>query len=333
MNAIIRTSGLTKHYGRVHALDGLDLQVDEGQVHGFLGPNGAGKSTTIRILLGLARKTGGTAEVFGQDPWTSAVAVHRRLAYVPGDVSIWPNLSGGEAIDLLARLRGADTRHDAYRAERARLEEAFQFDPRKKGRAYSKGNRQKVALIAAFAVPAELYIFDEPTSGLDPLMEVMFRREVARVKAAGATVLLSSHIMSEVEQLCDRVSIIRAGRIVETGSLADLRHLTRTEVSFAAADPSALDGIPGAHDGTAEDGRARFTVDSDQVALALPVLAERQVEGLRIEPPSLEELFLRHYGDDLAALEGAGTAAGRDDDGTATPGTRAARRAHEKAAR
>ena len=181
-------------------------------------------------------------------------------------------------------------------------------------------------------MPAELYVFDEPTSGLDPLMEVMFRREVARVKAAGATVLLSSHIMSEVEQLCDRVSIIRAGRIVETGSLADLRHLTRTEVSFAAAGPSALDGIPGAHDGTVEDGRARFTVDSDQVSLLLPALAERQVEGLRIEPPSLEELFLRHYGDDLAALEGAGSSSGRDD-GPAAPGTRAARRAHEKAAR
>ncbi|WP_424937179.1 MULTISPECIES: ATP-binding cassette domain-containing protein [Bacteria] len=333
MNAIIRTSGLTKHYGRVHALDGLDLQVDEGQVHGFLGPNGAGKSTTIRILLGLARKTGGTAEVFGEDPWTAAVAVHRRLAYVPGDVSIWPNLSGGEAIDLLARLRDADTRHGAYRAERSRLEEAFQFDPRKKGRAYSKGNRQKVALIAAFAVPAELYIFDEPTSGLDPLMEVMFRREVARVKAAGATVLLSSHIMSEVEQLCDRVSIIRAGTIVEAGSLADLRHLTRTEVSFAAAGPSALDGIPGAHDGAIEDGRARFTVDSDQVPLVLPALAARQVEGLRIEPPSLEELFLRHYGDDLAVLEGVGSTAGRDDDGPSVPGTRAARRAHERTAR
>lgn len=323
MNTIIRTDGLTKHYGRVHALDGLDLTVDEGQVHGFLGPNGAGKSTTIRILLGLARKTGGTATVFGEDPWTASTGIHRRLAYVPGDVSIWPNLSGGEAIDLLARLRGADTRHAAYRTERARLEEAFQFDPCKKGRAYSKGNRQKVALIAAFAVLAELYVFDEPTSGLDPLMEVMFRREVARVKAAGATVLLSSHIMSEVEQLCDRVSIIRAGRIVESGSLAELRHLTRTEISFAATDTSALDGIPEAHDGTVEDGRARFTIDSDRVAGILPVLAQHAVEGLRIEPPSLEELFLRHYGDDLAALEG----------GPAAPTTRADRRAQTGAAR
>ena len=324
MNTIIRTDGLTKHYGRVHALDGLDLGVDEGQVHGFLGPNGAGKSTTIRILLGLARKTGGTATVFGEDPWTASVGIHRRVAYVPGDVSVWPNLSGGEAIDFLARLRGASTKDPGYRAERERLMTAFQFDPRKKGRAYSKGNRQKVALIAAFAVPAELYILDEPTSGLDPLMEVVFRDEVQRLRRGGATVLLSSHILSEVEQLCDRVSIIRAGRIVESGTLAELRHLTRTEVSFEAADESALAGIPGAHDGTIDDGRARFTVDSDAVPAVLPVLAQRAVTGLRIEPPSLEELFLRHYGDDLAALRAA------EEDSSPHSGTRASRRAAVK---
>lgn len=306
MTLVIRTAALTKHYGRVHALDGLDLEVGEGQVHGFLGPNGAGKSTTIRVLLGLARKTGGEASVFGGDPWRDAVSLHRRIASVPGDVSVWPNLSGGEAIDLLARLRGA-SRHDAaYRAERERLCEAFQFDPRKKGRAYSKGNRQKVALIAAFAVPADLYILDEPTSGLDPLMEVMFRREIARVKEAGATVLLSSHILSEVEQLCDRVSIIRAGKVVESGTLAQLRHLTRTEISFEGTDASAAAGIAGAHDVTAEEGRVRFTVDSDAVAGTLPGLAARGVAGLRVAPPSLEELFLRHYGDDLAAMEGNG---------------------------
>lgn len=306
MTTAIRTSGLTKHYGRVHALDGLDLEVEEGQVHGFLGPNGAGKSTTIRVLLGLARKTGGEASVFGADPWRDAVALHRRIAYVPGDVSVWPNLSGGEAIDLMARLRGARRNDPAYRAEKDRLSEAFQFDPRKKGRAYSKGNRQKVALIAAFAVPAELYILDEPTSGLDPLMDVMFRREIARVREAGATVLLSSHILSEVEQLCDRVSIIRAGRVVESGTLADLRHLTRTEISFEGTDAAAAAAIPGAHDVATDDGRVRFTVDSDAVAGALPELARRNVAGLRVAPPSLEELFLRHYGDDLAALEGAG---------------------------
>jgi ABC-2 type transport system ATP-binding protein len=306
MSTVIRTSGLTKHYGRVHALDGLDLTVDEGQIHGFLGPNGAGKSTTIRVLLGLARKTAGEASVFGQDPWRDAVPLHRRIAYVPGDVSVWPNLSGGEAIDLMARLRGA-ARHDkAYVAQKERLSEAFQFDPRKKGRAYSKGNRQKVALIAAFAVPADLYILDEPTSGLDPLMEVMFRHEIARVRAAGATVLLSSHILSEVEQLCDRVSIIRAGRIAEAGTLAELRHLTRTEVSFHGTDAAAATGIPGAHDVVVEDGRVAFTIDSDAVASALPALAARGAAGLRIAPASLEELFLRHYGDELADMNGDG---------------------------
>ena len=301
MTTVIRTSGLHKHYGRVRALDGLDLEVSSGQIHGFLGPNGAGKSTTIRVLLGLARATSGEARVFDRDPWRDAVALHRRIAYVPGDVSVWPNLSGGEAIDFLARLRGASRRDAVYRAEKQRLLEAFQFDPRKKGRAYSKGNRQKIALIAALAVPADLYVLDEPTSGLDPLMDVVFRREVARVRDAGATVLLSSHILSEVEQLCDRVSIIRAGRIVESGTLADLRHLTRTEVSFEAADSTALDGIVGAHDPAFEAGRARFTVDSDAVASVLPELARRRVAGLRVQPPTLEELFLRHYGEDVAA--------------------------------
>ncbi|WP_347346548.1 ABC transporter ATP-binding protein [Microbacterium sp.] len=299
MSDVIHTRGLRKRYGRTRALDGLDLSVEAGRIHGFLGPNGAGKTTTIRILLGLARKTSGEATVFGRDPWRDAVALHRRLAYVPGDVSVWPNLSGGEAIDLLARLRGARTGDAAYRAERERLMAAFQFDPRTKGRAYSKGNRQKVALIAALAVPAELYVLDEPTSGLDPLMEVVFRGEVERLRVAGATVLLSSHILSEVELLCDRVSIIRAGRIVESGTLAELRHLTRTEVSFEAADATALDGLADAHDASFGDGRARFTVDSDAVASVLPVLASRDVRGLRIEPPSLEELFLRHYGDEL----------------------------------
>ena len=303
MNTAIETSGLTKHYGRTLALDGLDLAVREGEVLGFLGPNGAGKTTTIRILLGLARRTGGKAAVFGRDPWRDAVALHRRIAYVPGDVSVWPNLSGGEAIDFLARLRGASPKDAAYRARRESLLAAFQLDPRKKGRTYSKGNRQKVALVAAFAVPADLYILDEPTSGLDPLMEVVFRDEVARLRADGATVLLSSHILEQVEVLCDRVSIIRAGRVVESGTMAELRHLTRTEVSFDAKDASALNDLTGTHDGSFADGRVRFTVDSAAVASVLPQLAARAVEGLRIEPPSLEELFLRHYGDNLSALE------------------------------
>ena len=306
MDAVIRTVGLRKSYGRTNALDGLDLEVTAGEIHGFLGPNGAGKSTTIRILLGLARATGGTATVFGDDPWRDAARLHRRIAYVPGDVNLWPGLSGGEAIDLLARLRG-DGRSVAYRDERARLLEAFDLDPRKKGRSYSKGNRQKVALVAAFSVPADLLVLDEPTSGLDPLMEVVFRQEVARVRDAGATVLLSSHILSEVELLCDRVSIVRAGRIVDTGSLAEMRHLTRTEVSFAAsarATSAAAATVPGAEGVREDEGRISLTLASDAVAVALPRLAELGVEGLRVAPPSLEELFLRHYGASDAPGEG-----------------------------
>ncbi|WP_394252697.1 ABC transporter ATP-binding protein [Arthrobacter pityocampae] len=306
MVSVIAVRGLAKHFGRVHALDGLDLDVGEGQIHGFLGPNGSGKSTTTRVLLGLARATSGTVEVFGVDPWREAAALHRRIAYVPGDVSAWPNLSGGETIDFVARLRGVHRHERAYRLERERLMEAFLFDPHKKGRAYSKGNRQKLALIAAFAVPAELYILDEPTSGLDPLMAMVFQHEIARVRDGGATVLLSSHILSEVEQLCDVVSIVRAGKVVESGTLTDLRHLTRTEVSFAASDVSSLASVPDAHDLRVEHGRARFTVDSDRVSSVLPALTALRVEGLRIEPPSLEELFLRHYGDDVAVVDHGG---------------------------
>lgn len=299
MEPAIRTTGLVKRYGGTRALDGLDLTVARGETHGFLGPNGAGKSTTLRILLGLARASGGEVTILGEAPWRDAVRLHRRIAAVPGDVNVWPNLSGGESIDLLARLRG-DGRGERYRQERSRLMDAFQFDPRKKGRAYSKGNRQKVALIAAFSVPAELYVLDEPTSGLDPLMEIVFQHELERVRAQGATVLLSSHILSEVEQLCDRVSIIRAGRVVETGSLADLRHLTRSEVSFEGTATDAA-GLPGVHDVTAGETRVRMTVDSDDVGRLLPELARRRVAALRIAPPSLEELFLRHYGDAPAA--------------------------------
>lgn len=307
MDTVIDVSGLEKRFGRVRALDGLDLTVDSGAVHGFLGPNGAGKSTTIRVLLGLARADGGSAVLFGRDPWKDAVELHRRIAYVPGDVSLWPNLSGGEAIDLLARLRGGTADRVAYAARKKRLLEVFQLDPTKKGRAYSKGNRQKVALVAAFATPADLYILDEPTSGLDPLMEAVFDSEIRRVAAEGATVLLSSHILSEVEQLCDRVTIIRAGRTVETGTLDELRHLTRTEVSFRAEGMSqdALAQLPGAHDLLIQDGRVRFTADSDGLSALLGSLARLDVHGLTVAPPSLEELFLRHYGDDPAASEPA----------------------------
>ncbi|MGO4537047.1 ATP-binding cassette domain-containing protein [Leifsonia sp. 2MCAF36] len=302
MNTVIDVFGLEKRFGRVRALDGLDLTVAEGTVHGFLGPNGAGKSTTIRVLLGLARSDGGRAALFGRDPWKDAVELHGRIAYVPGDVSLWPNLSGGEAIDLLGRLRGGTADRELYADRKKRLLEVFQLDPTKKGRAYSKGNRQKVALVAAFATPADLYILDEPTSGLDPLMEAVFDSEIRRVAAEGATVLLSSHILSEVEQLCDRVTIIRSGRTVETGTLDELRHLTRTEVSFRSEglNRGALEHLPGAHDFREQDGRVRFTADSDALSALLAGLARLDVRGLTVAPPSLEELFLRHYGDEPA---------------------------------
>jgi ABC-2 type transport system ATP-binding protein len=309
---VIETRGLTKHFGRVRALDGLDLSVGRGEVHGFLGPNGAGKSTTIRVLLGLARATAGEARVFGRDPWREASALHRRIATIPGDVALWPNLSGGETIDLLVRLRGGDATSAAYRSRRAELIDAFQFDPTKRARSYSKGNRQKVALIAAFAHPAELYVFDEPTSGLDPLMESVFTRQVGRVAADGGTVLLSSHILSEVEKLCTRISIVRAGRVVESGTLTELRHLTRTSFSFERAGAGGamltdaqLAGIPGVHDLALAEGRVSFTVDSDAVAGVLPALGALGVQGLQVAPPSLEELFLRHYGDVVPPAEAA----------------------------
>jgi ABC-2 type transport system ATP-binding protein len=311
MNTVIQTRGLEKRFGRVRALNGLDLSVEAGEVHGFLGPNGAGKSTTIRVLLGLIRSSGGSATLFDRDPWRDAVGLHRRIAYVPGDVSLWSNLSGGESIDLITRLRGGETDKRAYAARRTHLVEAFQFDPSKKGRTYSKGNRQKVALIAALATPADLYILDEPTSGLDPLMEAVFRREIATLLGDGATVLLSSHILSEVEHLCDRVSIIRAGRTVESGTLAELRHLTRTEISFAGEglDPTAFQSIPGAHDLAVDGARVRFTADSDAMPEVLKALAALRATGVTVNPPSLEELFMRHYHEDVeeparSSLEG-----------------------------
>ena len=305
MTTVISTRGLEKRFGRTIALDGLDFSVEPGEIHGFLGPNGAGKTTTIRILLGLARSSGGEATLFGREPWTEAAELHKRVAYVPGDVSIWPNFTGGESIDLLTRLRGGMTDKAAYRERKEHLLDVFQLDPRKKGRAYSKGNRQKVALVAAFATPAELYVLDEPTSGLDPLMEQVFNREIDRVARHGATVLLSSHILSEVEALCDRVTIIRAGKTVESGTLAELRHLTRTEIAFVhdPAKEAAVAALPDIHDLVIDEGRVRFTVDSDRVSEFLPDLGRLGVQGLTVAPPSLEDLFLRHYGDELAPVE------------------------------
>lgn len=300
MNTAISASGLVKTFGRTRALDELDLTVPAGEVHGFLGPNGAGKSTAIRVLLGLLRADGGRCELLGGDPWRDATDLHRRLAYVPGDVTLWPNLSGGEVIDLLGRLRGGiDQRR------RAELLERFELDPRKKGRAYSKGNRQKVALVTAFASDTELLILDEPTSGLDPLMEEVFQECVKEEKRAGRTVLLSSHILSEVEALCDRVTIIRKGRTVESGTLSELRHLTRTSIRAELARPAeGLANLPGVHDLEADGGRVKFEVDSVRLDEALEHLIKAGVLSLVSQPPTLEELFLRHYEDDLKA-EGA----------------------------
>ncbi len=292
----ISVSGLVKSFGHVRALDGLDLSVATGEVHGFLGPNGAGKSTTIRVLLGLLRANGGDVRLLGGDPWTDAVSLHRRLAYVPGDVNLWPNLSGGEAIDLLGRLRGG---LDPVR--RADLLERFELDPTKKGRTYSKGNRQKVALIAGLASDVELLLLDEPTSGLDPLKETVFRECIQEVRQEGRTVLLSSHILAEVEALCDRVSIIRAGKTVETGSLTELRHLTRTSIDVVTVEaPTGLGALEGIHDLHVDDHRARFDVDTSHLDEALQHLTRLGVRSLTSQPPTLEELFLRHYGDEIA---------------------------------
>jgi ABC-2 type transport system ATP-binding protein len=260
------------------------------------GPNGSGKSTTIRVLLGLLRADSGEMQLLGGHPWADAVALHRRLAYVPGDVNLWPNLTGGEAIDLLGRLRGG-----LDPARRVELLERFELDPTKKGRTYSKGNRQKVALVAALASDAELLVLDEPTSGLDPLKETVFRDCIEEVREEGRTVLLSSHILAEVEALCHRVTIIRAGKTVESGSLAELRHLTRTSIDVETAEPvSGLDSLPGVHDLHLEGNRARFDVDTSQLDGALRHLMRFGIRSLTSQPPTLEELFLRHYGDDLA---------------------------------
>ncbi|HEY0542315.1 MAG TPA: ABC transporter ATP-binding protein [Actinoallomurus sp.] len=297
MTDAISVSGLVKSFGRTRALDGLDLRVRTGEVHGFLGPNGSGKSTTIRVLLGLLRADAGEVRLLEGDPWRDVATLHRRIAYVPGDVTLWPNLSGGEVIDLLGRLRGGQ---DAER--KAELLERFELDPRKKGRAYSKGNRQKVALIAAFASDAELLILDEPTSGLDPLMEEVFQRCVQEERDGGRTVLLSSHILSEVEALCDRVSIIRKGRTVETGSLSDMRHLTRTSISVElAGPPNGLAALPGVHDAKIDGTRVSFEADTAKLDEVLTHLTKLGVRSLISRPPTLEELFLRHYEDDSAA--------------------------------
>jgi ABC-2 type transport system ATP-binding protein len=296
MATAISVSGLVKTFGSTRALDGLDLVVDAGEVHGFLGPNGAGKTTTIRVLLGLLRADRGSVLLLGGDPWRDAVALHRRLAYVPGEVTLWPRLSGGEVIDLMGRLRG-----DLDPRRRDELLERFELDPTKKARTYSKGNRQKVGLVAALASSAELLVLDEPTSGLDPLMEAVFQDCIREVRAEGRTVLLSSHILAEVEALCDRVSIIRNGRTEQSGTLQELRGMTRTSIiAEVARSADGLAGLPGIHGLEVDGARVRFDVDTVHLEAAVQRLGALGLRSLQSHPPTLEELFLRHYGDELA---------------------------------
>lgn len=297
--AVIELKNLTKYYGKVRALNKVDLTVEEGEVYGFIGPNGAGKSTALRIILGMLRKNGGDIQLLGQDPWHDAVKLHHRLAYVPGEVNLWPNLTGGEVIDLLGRLRGG------FRDERREeLLKIFKLDPTKKCSAYSTGNKQKVALIAALVSDVELYIFDEPTLGLDPLMEGVFRKQVQELKKAGKTILLSSHILSEVEALCDKVSIIREGEIIETGTFEDLRHLTRTSITVDTIQPiTGLEELSGVHNLSMEGTHAHFSVDAEKIDSVLKFLTQFGVKSLLSTPPTLEELFARYYGEEYEPLE------------------------------
>ena len=294
----VEIEGLTKSFGRAQALRGLDLQVPTGQVTGFLGPNGSGKTTTIRILLGLLKADGGRASMLGGDPWSDAVRLHEHLAYVPGDVTLWPNLTGGEAIDILCRLSGPLDPH-----RKRMMLERFELDPTKKARTYSKGNRQKVALVAALASDAELLLLDEPTSGLDPIMETAFTESIREVKARGRSVLLSSHIFAEVEKLADRVAIIRDGVTVETGTMAQLRHLTRTQVTVVLDQGAAdLASMPGVHDFETSGGKTTFAVDEAALPRVLAALAARRPRARGANPPAREERFRRPYRDELAGL-------------------------------
>lgn len=289
--SMLRTVNLTKKFGSFTALDGVNMEVYEGEVYGFIGPNGAGKSTTIRILLGILKATKGKAEIFGKDAWKDAVEIHRRIAYVPGDVNLWPNLTGGEVIDLFMKMNGSTNRE-----KRNKYIEMFDFDPTKKCRTYSKGNRQKVALIAAFASDAELFIFDEPTSGLDPLMENIFQQCVLEEKNEGKSILLSSHILSEVEKLCDRVGIIRQGKIIETGTLDELRHLTRTNLTIQTKEKiTSLKTLKGVHNVEEKDGTLTFQVDTEEMDAVIRYISQFGVIKLESAPPTLEDLFLRHY--------------------------------------
>ncbi|KMJ59448.1 ABC transporter ATP-binding protein [Bacillus sp. LL01] len=299
---ILETKNLSKTFGKFTALDGVNLNVNSGEVYGFIGPNGAGKSTTIRILLGILKASQGEAKIFGLDAWKDAVEIHKRIAYVPGDVTLWPNLTGGEVIDLFMKLRGGSNKN-----KREELIERFKLDPSKKCRTYSKGNRQKVALVAAFASDADLYILDEPTSGLDPLMEKVFQESVMQAKSEGKSVLLSSHILSEVEKLCDRVGIIRQGKIIETGSLQELRHLTRTSLLIETKQPIVdISSLKGVHEIEQKDGALSFQVDAEKLDTVMKHISQFGLLKLESSPPTLEDLFMRHYEGGTTSITGAG---------------------------
>ncbi|GAB3046894.1 ABC transporter ATP-binding protein [Virgibacillus ainsalahensis] len=299
--SLLKVSNVTKKFGKFTALDGVNLEVNEGEIYGFIGPNGAGKSTTIRVLLGILKATEGKAEIFGKDAWSDAVDIHKRIAYVPGDVNLWPNLTGGEVIDLFVKLRGGNNKN-----RREELIRKFDLDPTKKCRTYSKGNRQKVALVAAFASDADFYILDEPTSGLDPLMEQVFQECVLDVKRAGKSVLLSSHILSEVEKLCDRVGIIRQGKMIETGTLSELRHLTRTNLLVETKEPlSGLHQLIGVHALEETEQGLSFQVDTEELDNVIRHVSEFGIVKLESAPPTLEDLFMRHY-DNKSETEAGG---------------------------
>lgn len=289
--SLLNMNGVSKNFGKVQALDNVSISLNEGEVLGFIGPNGAGKTTSIRVLMGIIQASGGNAEIFGKDVWKDAVEIHKRIAYVPGEVNLWPNLTGGEVIDLFVKLRKGSVSE-----KRKELMERFELDPSKKCRTYSKGNRQKVALVAAFASDADLYILDEPTSGLDPLMEQVFQSYVKEVKDQGKSVFLSSHILSEVEKLCDRVSIIRQGKIIETGTLNELRHLTRTNIVVNTARPlEGLETFADIKDLRVENHGTSFSVGTEHLGDVIAHLTTFGIENLESAPPRLEELFMSHY--------------------------------------
>ncbi|MFJ7931348.1 ATP-binding cassette domain-containing protein [Peribacillus sp. NPDC096448] len=289
--SVLKTTDLTKKFGKFNALNGVNIEVNKGEVFGFIGPNGAGKSTTIRVLLGILKATDGEAKIFGKDAWKDAVEIHKRIAYVPGDVNLWPNLTGGEVIDLFVELRGTNNK-----SRREELIKKFDLDPSKKCGTYSKGNRQKVALIAAFSSDADLYILDEPTSGLDPLMERVFQECVMEAKNEGKSILLSSHILSEVERLCDKVGIIRQGQIIETGTLEELRHLTRTSLLVETKQPIPdLGNVNGVWDIVKKDEALSFQVDTEELDNVMKYISQFGIVKLESAPPTLEDLFMSHY--------------------------------------